>query len=482
MSKTKDFIVTINESRFGTPRENLVLDLYQSGVYIYDGTVIGTPIIDGEGNILKGVPQESVGDYKFSSIPFGQKYTVVISGLGVTTQIPEKLKDIDIGLPYNVTGSDIPYKNNTNVSIQTAFESLDATSQLPRISVLEDDVYTLKSDSTSLSVEIDLLEADILALQLDTTNLYSMIGGDTTSALVSRIELLETDTTALNVNVDIIQTDVNDLKTDTTSLNVEFDTLNNFLHSFTQDKVIVTDSDGTLTQSAITVTELESLDNITGNIQNQIDSIPDINLFDPNDGTVGQILKISTDGTVNILIPADEPNPASGVNYLFLRGKLSQHNSVESGKAFMGSIQVDTATGLRYSISVANYGGSNVTICDNIARATSSKISTGIYKLQCRTNSTVAFAGNLITDYNKFESFISPVYGKRRIEFDGEETYTDITDGTIVGYCVLDTKYAYDNFYYQTAQLIIKTFDENWVLSDNILDNGLILEIKAFDV
>ncbi len=76
-----------------------------------------------------------------------------------------------------------------------------------------------------------------------------------------------------------------------------------------------------------------------------------------------------------------------------------------------------------------------------------------------------------------------PVYGKRRIEYDEDsETYLDLTDGTLVGHCILDMRYSYENFYFQTAQLIIKTFDTNWNLADNIIETGVVIEIKAFDV
>jgi len=193
MSKSKDFIVTINESRFGVPRGNLVLDLYESGVTLYDGTILGTAVINTDNDVAKGIPTDVVGDYLFEKIPYNKKYTVVISGTGVTTQIPSKLTDIDIGLPYNVTGADIPYKNNTNISIQTAFESLDATSSIPRIVALESDVDTIQSD-------IVLIENDI-------DDLYTLIG-DTTSSIVPRVESLETITTEQqddinNINVEI---------------------------------------------------------------------------------------------------------------------------------------------------------------------------------------------------------------------------------------------------------------------------------------
>ena len=441
----------------------------------------------------------------FEQIYYDNLYTVVISGLGITTQIPPTLNNIDIGLPYNVTGTDIPYKNNTNISIQSAFESLDATSQIPRIESIESD--------------IEIVQDDIIQLQYDTTNLYELIGGvDTTSALTPRIESLETttelqqdDIDELNVEVSNIKTDttsihlsIDNIKTDTTSIHLSIDSINtdttsnttdiiridNFLTSFSPDKVIVSDSDGTIIPSIITKIELEALDNITGNIQNQIDSIPDIDVFDPNDGTVGQLLAIASDGTNNIIIPYTLPEMSSnGVDYYFLRGRLAQHNSVLSGKAFFGTIDIDPDTGVRTALSTSIYSGTNViTIADRVVRASSTKISTGVYKIQFQTDLGSGMGDGFVellsgVNYNKFESKPIPIWSSRIVTFNEETEQYDVTyNNTLAGYLWLDIVESANAFYYSNGQLLFKTFDSSGNLADNILDIAPTIEIRAFNL
>lgn len=168
--KTKDYIVSVNDGRFNLPLKGLTLDLYESGVYLSDGTIIGTHVINGDNKLAKGEPTSQRGEYKFSKIPIGGIYTVVLSGLGITTQIPEKFIDIDFGVPSNVTGNDIPYGENTNISIYEAISNVDATSQIPRIVVLETDVAVIENELSDVSADTSSNSSNIITLFNYNTN------------------------------------------------------------------------------------------------------------------------------------------------------------------------------------------------------------------------------------------------------------------------------------------------------------------------
>ncbi len=59
---------------------------------------------------------------------------------------------------------------------------------------------------------------------------------------------------------------------------------------------------------------------------------------------------------------------------------------------------------------------------------------------------------------------------KGYLVFDNKEYFTGYSDGQ-----PLSTSY------YQAGKLIIKTYDENWVLADNIIEQGVTIEIRAFE-
>ena len=256
-----------------------------------------------------------------------------------------------------------------------------------------------------------------------------------------------------------------------------------------------------------------------------------------------------------------------GGDYYFLRGMLCQENTLYSGKAFFGSISLNTDTGALVGASQSTYSGDNtITIADSVSRNSSAKIDTGIYSLQCKTDGangfideisqsgyfedavrevfnervitgSVAYSGNLshiqrfsathiriklsgVSDHttvinsagyirisNLTGSDISPLPSGDYAWSSTDETYIDLlcnSDSgtgtfaavtgdagvlayaesftpTLKGYIVLDVKHE-PTTYFQTGKLIIKTYDENWELADNILENGVQLTFKAFIV
>jgi len=182
---------------------------------------------------------------------------------------------------------------------------------------------------------------------------------------------------------------------------------------------------------------------------------------------------------------------SGGVDYLYVRGTLVQHNDVQSGKAFFGSTIVASDTG----IIQANIGTPEVTIADSFSRTMSSKISTGIYALQFRTDNANNFVESLAGLFQyKFEPRIYTVWGSRQVDFvedpEAGDVYYSSNVPEIKGYLVFDNKEYFTGYsdgqpvstaYYQDGQLIVKTYDENWVLADNIIEQGVTIEIRAFE-
>jgi len=136
--------------------------------------------------------------------------------------------------------------------------------------------------------------------------------------------------------------------------------------------------------------------------------------------------------TINEIV--DSSN-ASMNDYYFLRGKLFQDNTLYSGRPFFGSVTVNTETAALVGASstyLQNTAGSiSNTISDYIYRTGGSKVSTGIYSIQCQTGSTTGTAVNgMITALNgsqkryKFENSVWSVYGSRTIGITGQVAAT----------------------------------------------------------
>lgn len=132
------------------------------------------------------------------------------------------------------------------------------------------------------------------------------------------------------------------------------------------------------------------------------------------------------DSLSNIITGAGISVSSDAVDYYYVRGRLVQQNTVQSGKAFFGATFVDENTGL-YSASIIN---PTQTIADQFNRTTSSKVSTGKYYLQFRTDIGSGLADGFIEEIAgtfsyKFESFVRPLYKKRNVS--SEQVYTELT-------------------------------------------------------
>ena len=211
--------------------------------------------------------------------------------------------------------------------------------------------------------------------------------------------------------------------------------------------------------------------------------------LDPADYADNDLIIKATINDVEQFIPkplSEIVGSGSGVDYLFCRGRLSQHNSIHDGKAFFGSIAVDVDG------SLVSYGFSQPeqTIADTWSSTRSFKSSTGIYGLQFRTDNGTGTNNSFITglDSNlfsyRFETTTYDVWRKLEAVDDGEQ-YNAVLTNEYMGTVVL----AIDQFVLAvglsgtgvgTGVLVIKTFDTDGVLADNILTAGVTIEFRAF--
>jgi hypothetical protein len=97
---------------------------------------------------------------------------------------------------------------------------------------------------------------------------------------------------------------------------------------------------------------------------------------------------------------------SSGVDYKYVRGTLTQYNGVFSNKCFFGNLVVNETTGAFDSYTL---NPPIQTVADQFGSTNSAKVSTGIYKLQFRTNAANGFITGFSSLY-RFQDQVFPVY------------------------------------------------------------------------
>ena len=165
--KSKRLEIHLDDRRFGLPKKNLDVYLYEYGVEISDSTIVGTRAVTSVGSDSTALQGNNPGNYIFSNIPTNKRYAIVVSGPAVTTQIPEELSEIDIGQAYNVTGSDIPYKNSSNVSIATKIGELGDYSTQYEENLSNDGTLTFETDINLMIIDTTTELDDITIVMPD---------------------------------------------------------------------------------------------------------------------------------------------------------------------------------------------------------------------------------------------------------------------------------------------------------------------------
>ena len=173
----------------------------------------------------------------------------------------------------------------------------------------------------------------------------------------------------------------------------------------------------------------------------------------------------------------------TGVDYLFVRGRLVQNNVLRSGKAYFGGYAYDAATGV---LNTPSNITPELTIADSFSLSGSNKVSTGIYLLQFQTDAANQFVGAIRTPPGRsyvFEQTTYEVWRKYETVFNSDPDimeYEGVLTNEFMGTLVLcvDSQEAVTNF--TTGGLIIKTYDPDGVLADNVLTAGITVEFRAF--
>ena len=165
--KSKRLEIHLDDRRFRLPKKNLDVYLYEYGVEISDSTIVGTRAVTSVGSDSTALQGNNPGNYIFSNIPTNKRYAIVVSGPAVTTQIPEELSEIDIGQAYNVTGSDIPYKNSSNVSIATKIGELGDYSTQYEENPSNDGTLTFETDINLMIIDTTTELDDITIVMPD---------------------------------------------------------------------------------------------------------------------------------------------------------------------------------------------------------------------------------------------------------------------------------------------------------------------------
>lgn len=192
--------------------------------------------------------------------------------------------------------------------------------------------------------------------------------------------------------------------------------------------------------------------------------------LDPNDFTVGQVLAVDTVDGEKVFVGRDSVTGVSNepdVDYLYLRAILKQKTGLFSNKLNLFSTD-------------NSYGEPDMTIADTFAVGLSSRVSAGIYRLQFKTNGVGVFSDKINLEpgngANAFESRVYPIFGHYVYDEGLEE---DVWTEELYGYLVFPAKPSEPSDY-SYGILNARTYDANWVLSDDILKDGVVVELKCF--
>lgn len=213
--------------------------------------------------------------------------------------------------------------------------------------------------------------------------------------------------------------------------------------------------------------------------------------LDPADYADNDLIIKTTIGDVEQFVPkplSEIAGSGSGVDYLYCRGRLVQHNDIKSGKAFFGSITIDPDTG---NYTNTGTGQPEQTFADSWSATRSFKSSTGVYGLQFLTNSANGFVTGIdSTIYSyRFETTTYDVWRKITPTFfpfpPGADEWAGVITNEYMGTVVLAIDQSVDAVGLSgtnqgSGLLIIKTFDTDGVLADNILTAGVTIEFRAF--
>lgn len=112
------YYIDLKEEIFQIPQNTADVTLWNYPATISDGTILGTIAVSSSGEDLVGeLSAKKRGRYFFYNVPSDADYTVVVSGGGISTFIPDGLDKVEISFTTHTTGTDIPWKDGDTTSI-----------------------------------------------------------------------------------------------------------------------------------------------------------------------------------------------------------------------------------------------------------------------------------------------------------------------------------------------------------------------------
>ncbi len=220
-------------------------------------------------------------------------------------------------------------------------------------------------------------------------------------------------------------------------------------------------------------------------------------ILDPGDFSDNEIMVKKTIGNVEQFVPislqtlADEieletaEGSATGtVDYWYVRGILTQQ---DSDPPFFGKAVLNSSTGFYSFVELAPE--------QNVAGAYdpgyTSRLDTGVYTVPFLRPDLLdfGFITELLGDYRKrWETRVIPVYGTST-KVNNAGVWYEYYNDDLAGYLVLQVESYFEGLvtgvpqftdYYALGTLVIKTYDADFVPSDDIIRRGITIEFRAY--
>lgn len=192
-------------------------------------------------------------------------------------------------------------------------------------------------------------------------------------------------------------------------------------------------------------------------------------LLDPNTGNIGDIPQIIEDpeDASNKVLQWKTADEAISVNYQFLRARAYQAGT---GKMFLYNPDTTGTT-------------DELTIADEYYHAGSSRVSTGVYKLQFRTSVDGVMTNSFSPEIQEalLQTGSQGVFEKKVYSVYGGYSEGHAGDEVLLGYLVFPVNNVTGDFDILAGRLIALTYSPDGItLTDGILALSQVIELKAF--
>ena len=174
--KSSTIEINLFDSRFKLPTRGVTVDLFVYRPTVSDGTITGIQAVDTTGKTITAITDGDLYTYKFKNVPRG-KYSVVVSGNGIAAHIPNGLDEIEV-LPYDITGSDLAFKDNSVISIATKLDMIQTAQDEANQTFLdvEDQISSIEEQIGNTANQISSIEEQINNISIAVGNIQDLNG------------------------------------------------------------------------------------------------------------------------------------------------------------------------------------------------------------------------------------------------------------------------------------------------------------------